>query len=87
MKLLRTGISNFIYWATWGGRGKPEMHACLLPPGIIPVPSGVLVMDGKNFLSVPIQGSLKAGAKLHSPPLGWYRVCNEDCFVHMTRMS
>ena len=31
MKLLRTGISNFIYWATWGGKSKsgvqdPSQH-------------------------------------------------------------
>lgn len=29
MKLLRTGISNFIYWATWGGRSKSGVHARL----------------------------------------------------------
>lgn len=27
MKLLRTGISNFMYWATWEGRSKSGVHA------------------------------------------------------------
>lgn len=31
MKLFRTGISNFMYWATWGGRNPSGVRARPVP--------------------------------------------------------
>lgn len=81
MKLLRTGISNFMYWATWG-------ETSVLPTLIQRLWASLpcKAQSPEKPISALIQGFF-IGRSQGSFSQGWQRASKEDRFLRLTPVS